>query len=164
MIINPIRSAKVRTLDSFSFKYGKVEISAKMPTGDWLIPGTHFQRYFFLFQNHSVCCRILVNFTWFVVLFFKIIAISFLPKDNAYGAWPSSGEIDLVLSRGNRNYTHAEKHIGVEQFVSSLHFGPFASLDQYQTTLFVRNSKPGNGFNNDFHRYQMEWTPGKHKV
>lgn len=46
MIINPIRSAKIRTLDSFSFKYGKVEISAKMPTGDWLIPGTHFQRYF----------------------------------------------------------------------------------------------------------------------
>ncbi|XP_055316515.1 beta-1,3-glucan-binding protein-like [Sitodiplosis mosellana] len=126
LIINPIRSAKIRTHDSFSFKYGKVEISAKMPGGDWLLP-----------------------------------AISFLPKDNAYGAWPSSGEIDLVLSRGNRNYTNAEKHIGVEQFASSLHFGPFESLDQYQSALFVRNSKPGNGFNNDFHRYQMEWTPDK---
>lgn len=130
MIINPIRSAKIRTQDAFSFKYGKVEISAKMPTGDWLLP-----------------------------------AIWFLPKDNAYGAWPASGEIDLVLSRGNRNYTNlekttSEKHIGVEQFASSLHYGPFASLDQYQTALFVRNSKPGNGFNNDFHRYQMEWTPG----
>lgn len=88
-------------------------------------------------------------------------AIWFLPKDNAYGAWPASGEIDLVLSRGNRNYTHAEKHIGVEQFASSLHFGPFESLDQYQSALYVRNSKPGNGFNNDFHRYQMEWTPDK---
>lgn len=84
-----------------------------------------------------------------------------MPKDNAYGSWPASGEIDLVLSRGNRNYTNLDKHIGIEQFASSLHFGPFASLDLYQTALFIRNSKPGNGFNNDFHRYQMEWTPGK---
>lgn len=43
MLINPIRSAKIRTHDSFSFKYGKVEVSAKMPAGDWLLPGTdHF--------------------------------------------------------------------------------------------------------------------------
>lgn len=38
-ILNPIRSAKLRTIDSFAFKYGKVEISAKMPAGDWLHPG-----------------------------------------------------------------------------------------------------------------------------
>lgn len=95
-------------------------------------------------------------FDWF---FSK--AIWFLPKDNAYGPWPASGEIDLVLSRGNKNYTNLEKHIGVEQFASSLHFGPFADLDLYQTALFMRNAKPGNGFNNDFHRFQMEWTPGK---
>lgn len=87
-------------------------------------------------------------------------AIWFMPKDNAYGAWPASGEIDLILSRGNRNYTTLDKHIGVEQFTSTLHFGPFATLDLYQTALFMRNSKPGNGFNNDFHRFQMEWTPG----
>lgn len=87
-------------------------------------------------------------------------AIWFLPKDNAYGSWPSSGEIDLILSRGNRNYTNGEgKHIGVEQFESTIHYGPFDSMDQ--TTQFLRNSKPGNGFNNDFHRYQMEWTPGE---
>lgn len=87
-----------------------------------------------------------------------------MPKDNAYGAWPASGEIDLILSRGNRNYTNLDKHIGVEQFASSLHFGPYASLDLYQTALFMRNSKPGNGFNNDFHRYQMEWTPGNEMI
>lgn len=38
-IINPVRSARVRSLDSFAFKYGKVEISAKLPSGDWLLPG-----------------------------------------------------------------------------------------------------------------------------
>lgn len=38
-VLNPIRSARLRTKDSFSFKYGRVEVSAKMPTGDWLWPG-----------------------------------------------------------------------------------------------------------------------------
>jgi beta-glucanase (GH16 family) len=37
-IINPIRSAKMDTSDSFSFKYGKMEIRAKLPAGDWLWP------------------------------------------------------------------------------------------------------------------------------
>jgi len=37
-IVNPIQSAKVSTKDSFSFKYGRVEVSAKMPQGDWLWP------------------------------------------------------------------------------------------------------------------------------
>ncbi|GLV44856.1 Gram-negative bacteria binding protein 1 [Carabus blaptoides fortunei] len=37
-ILNPIRSAKLTTVDSFAFKYGRVEFKAKMPTGDWLWP------------------------------------------------------------------------------------------------------------------------------
>lgn len=48
MPINPIRSAKIRTHDAFSFKYGKVEVSAKLPTGDWLLPGIdHSANIFF---------------------------------------------------------------------------------------------------------------------
>lgn len=37
-IINPIRSARVDSSESFSFKYGTLEIRAKMPLGDWLWP------------------------------------------------------------------------------------------------------------------------------
>jgi beta-glucanase (GH16 family) len=36
--INPIRSARIDTKNSFSFKYGTLEIRAKMPAGDWLWP------------------------------------------------------------------------------------------------------------------------------
>lgn len=36
--LNPIKSARIRTLNSFSFKYGKVEVNAKLPAGDWLWP------------------------------------------------------------------------------------------------------------------------------
>ncbi|CAO1306523.1 unnamed protein product [Diamesa hyperborea] len=35
-IINPITSARI--LNSFSFKYGRVEVKAKMPAGDWIWP------------------------------------------------------------------------------------------------------------------------------
>jgi beta-glucanase (GH16 family) len=37
-IINPVRSARIRTLNSFNFKYGTLEVRAKMPAGDWLWP------------------------------------------------------------------------------------------------------------------------------
>ncbi|XP_001845811.2 beta-1,3-glucan-binding protein [Culex quinquefasciatus] len=37
-ILNPIRSARLRTKDTFAFKYGKLEIRAKLPAGDWLWP------------------------------------------------------------------------------------------------------------------------------
>lgn len=37
-IINPIRSGKISSIDSFSFKFGTLEIRAKMPAGDWLWP------------------------------------------------------------------------------------------------------------------------------
>lgn len=36
--LNPVRSARIRTIDSFSFKYGTLEVRAKMPAGDWLWP------------------------------------------------------------------------------------------------------------------------------
>lgn len=35
---NPIRSARIRTVNSFSTKFGRVEIKAKLPKGDWLWP------------------------------------------------------------------------------------------------------------------------------
>ncbi|KAH3882684.1 beta-1,3-glucan-binding protein-like [Dreissena polymorpha] len=37
-IINPIQSARLRSSRGFNFKYGKVEVRAKMPNGDWLWP------------------------------------------------------------------------------------------------------------------------------
>lgn len=87
--------------------------------------------------------------------------IKFLPKDNTYGAWPASGEIKLIQSKGNRELIQNGVNIGVEQISSKLHFGPYGEQDGWTTAQFLRNSKAGNGFNNDFHRYQMEWTPEK---
>ncbi|KAL3274990.1 hypothetical protein HHI36_019764 [Cryptolaemus montrouzieri] len=37
-VLNPIKSARIRTLDSFRFKFGKIEARMKLPAGDWLWP------------------------------------------------------------------------------------------------------------------------------
>jgi Glycosyl hydrolases family 16 len=37
-VINPVRSARLSTKGSKSIKYGKVEVVAKLPVGDWLWP------------------------------------------------------------------------------------------------------------------------------
>lgn len=36
--VPPVRSASITTRNKVSMKYGRVEITAKMPTGDWLWP------------------------------------------------------------------------------------------------------------------------------
>lgn len=122
-IINPIKSARVRTVHSFSFKYGTLEVRAKMPLGDWLWP-----------------------------------AIWLMPKVNAYGSWPSSGEIDLMESRGNRNLFDGDTNVGVEQVGSTLHFGPRWDTNGWPTAHFTSNQEPGTGFNDNFHTYKLVWT------
>eukprot|EP00741_Cyanophora_paradoxa_P002631 tig00000615_g2553.t1 len=37
-VVNPVTSARLRTKDSFAFKYGRVEVRARMPRGEWLWP------------------------------------------------------------------------------------------------------------------------------
>ena len=58
--IQPVMSARINTKNSVSIAFGKVEVRAKIPRGDWLWP-----------------------------------AIWMLPKDDVYGQWPLSGEIDV---------------------------------------------------------------------
>ena len=41
--LNPIQSARIRSINSVSFRYGKVEVRARLPRGDWL------------WYEHSVC-------------------------------------------------------------------------------------------------------------
>lgn len=89
-------------------------------------------------------------------------SIKFLPKTNAYGLWPASGEIDLVQSRGNRELIKSSINIGSDQVTSTLHFGPYSKADAWQLTSYPRiSNEKGKGFNSAFHRYQMEWSTDK---
>lgn len=62
----------------------------------------------------------------------------------------------MVESRGNENYRLNGKNIGAYRVSSTLHFGPFWPHNGYHTSTFELNSN--NGFNTEFHNYQMEWT------
>ncbi|KAJ7705305.1 glycoside hydrolase family 16 protein [Mycena rosella] len=37
-VVNPVMSARINTINSFSITYGRVEVRAKLPRGDWLWP------------------------------------------------------------------------------------------------------------------------------
>ncbi|XP_055374290.1 beta-1,3-glucan-binding protein-like isoform X2 [Condylostylus longicornis] len=123
-IINPVQSGRIRTINSFYYKYGRIEVSAKMPAGDWLFP-----------------------------------AVWLMPKENLYGGWPMSGEIDLVESRGNRIFKVGGKNIGTNQVGITLHFGPDRSHDAWRTSHFEQNLPYGQGYDQKFHKYEMIWTP-----
>ncbi|KAG6830499.1 hypothetical protein H0H87_007856, partial [Tephrocybe sp. NHM501043] len=119
LVINPIQSARLTTRYSASIRYGKVEIRAKMPTGDWMWP-----------------------------------AIWMLPRDEVYGSWPLSGEIDIVESRGNGlRYTAR----GANYVQGSLNWGPAQGLNGVDKSYSWWTDKRKK-FSDDFHTYTMEWT------
>jgi beta-glucanase (GH16 family) len=89
-----------------------------------------------------------------------LTAIWLLPRSNFYGAWPTSGEIDLTESRGNKQLFESGQNIGSELSSSTLHFGPFWPLNGYENAHFEKNTAPNNGFDTGFNRFQLEWTPG----
>ena len=115
--INPIRSARLRTVNSFTFTYGRVEVKAKIPKGDWIWP-----------------------------------AIWLLPAHNEYGDWPSSGEIDIMESRGNDPSYPAG---GNNKFASTLHWGPDYFLNKYAMT-HEEYTHP-TSLADEFHVYGLYW-------
>lgn len=134
-VINPVRSARLHTKKSVNIKYGKVEVTARMPTGDWLWP-----------------------------------AIWMLPKDNVYGEWPKSGEIDvsakrccfeasadplsqIAEARGN-NASYGFR--GNNYVNSALHWGPTPKFDRYYWTQGWRNMRRAT-WAEDYHTFGMEW-------
>ena len=75
-ILNPIQSARIRTAETFNFKYGRVEVRAQLPRGDWLWPVSGLVFSCILATRNPA-----------------LQAIWLLPRHAQYGDWPASGEI-----------------------------------------------------------------------
>ncbi|KAG5644402.1 hypothetical protein DXG03_008569 [Asterophora parasitica] len=118
-MINPVQSARLTTRYSASIRYGRVEVRAKMPDGDWMWP-----------------------------------AIWMLPRDEVYGPWPMSGEIDIVESRGNglRYTAHGANYVQ-----GSLNWGPALGLNGVSKSYSWWTDKRKK-YSEDFHTYALEWT------
>ena len=124
-MINPVQSARLVTRGKKHIRYGKVEVVAKMPQGDWLWP-----------------------------------AIWMLPEPvnlttgaGVYGAWPASGEIDIMESRGNSGDTYPN---GRDSVSSTLHWGPISIADAYFKTTGKHNVRRTD-YSETFHTFGLEW-------
>lgn len=73
-------------------------------------------------------------------------AIWFLPENNAYGAWPLSGEIDLVEIMGGRD-TIAQQSL--QTYDRNIKYG----------SDWTVQSPVNAGVENGFHTYILTWTP-----
>ncbi|KAI5117892.1 hypothetical protein M0805_001977 [Coniferiporia weirii] len=116
-VINPVKSARITTANKSSIAFGKVEVVAKLPQGDWLWP-----------------------------------AIWMLPVNETYGAWPRSGEIDIMEARGNDASYAAQ---GVNFVRSTLTWGP---LDSLIARAFGWQSQKRSTYASGFHTYTLEWS------
>ena len=133
---SPIQSAMLKS--KLNFRFGKVEIKAKLPRGDWLWPALCNNDFAVMFV-----CKI--NQLWY--------RIGLLPNASIYGEWPKSGEIDIMESRGNDgNYSIG----GRNAVTSSLHWGqPDYTQDRYRLTTNQFKLLNNATFAEDFHIFGM---------
>jgi beta-glucanase (GH16 family) len=78
-------------------------------------------------------------------------ALWMMPKDSAYGGWPTSGEIDIFEGKG--------QDMGWAS--SALHSGPTPGQDNVQTRTFQQSGLRPAGFTTaDWHTYSFQWDDG----
>ncbi|OAA72483.1 Concanavalin A-like lectin/glucanase, subgroup [Cordyceps fumosorosea ARSEF 2679] len=82
-------------------------------------------------------------------------AIWMMPEDSAYGAWPRSGEIDVMESRGN-GPEYAEG--GRDWYYGTLHWGPSPHRDAYWRTTMAKKIRRG-AYSDGLHTFGIQWTP-----
>jgi len=75
-----------------------------------------------------------------------------MPAKNAYGGWPTSGEIDVVESG-------AANSVPNQQVQGTFHSGKNYKQDQYQTAFFNTTNDPNFNTTN-FNTYDLLWLPG----
>jgi beta-glucanase (GH16 family) len=117
-------SGKVRTRGLHAWRYGRIEVRAKVPAGQGTWP-----------------------------------AVWMMPDQDLYGAWPRSGEIDILeaVNIGAKCKT-CEGGRGENRTISALHFGNFPPDNRF---IDSRIALPDRALpSDDFHVYAVEWGEG----
>lgn len=79
-------------------------------------------------------------------------AIWLMPRYNAYGGWPASGEIDVMETRGNGpEYPGG----GNNRVSSALHQGPFWPEDDFRQSYGEKLLPTGHDYTTDYHVYGL---------
>lgn len=107
-ILPPVVTAKIRSKKSFSFKYGRVEIRAKLPKGDWIFPRKpvlhHSLEAFYIFFLFFFLNKITRNFI--------ITELLLEPTQNVYRGVGDlaflNGQVRIAFIRGNEYLEKAD--------------------------------------------------------
>lgn len=130
--IPPIQSARINTRNSYSVKYGRIEVVAKMPVGDWIWPAIWMMP---------------VNNTYGI-----------WPQSGEIDIAESRGNgVDFV----SVNALGGTSGGGHNTIVSTLHWGPVTpfTLDSSGLTTNGLTFPSGStSLTNDFHTFGIEWT------
>ena len=131
--IPPIRSARLNTAKSFAIKYGRIEVKAKLPVGDWLWPAIWMMP---------------VNNTY-----------GLWPRSGEIDIMESRGNgIDFISIDALGHKSPG----GHNTAVSSLHWGPGVpyTIDQHGFTTNGLTFPSGTtSLTTGYHTFGMEWSP-----
>lgn len=139
-IINPVRSARLSTKGKKTITYGKVEVVAKMPQGNWLWPAICKWH-----PSSLTPCRTIQRAV--------LTEQGMMPEDSKYGKWPKSGEIDIAESRGNSGEDYPSG--GRDSLISALHWGPLSEADAFYKTS-GQHSIRRTDYSKSFHTFGVE--------
>ncbi len=144
-IMKPVTSARISTKNSKDgfFKYGRLEVKAKIPKGDWLWPAI------WMLPKSTVP----------------------IDRDNptgtgVYGVWPRSGEIDIMEARGNdRGCSDAymdrnpkSNAGGVQSIAGTLHWGESYKKNGFPKTHTAYTVSDTSGtLDQEFHIFGIRW-------
>ncbi|XP_049874241.1 beta-1,3-glucan-binding protein 1-like [Pectinophora gossypiella] len=147
LILPPIITAKVTTKNKFNFKYGRVEVSAKMPLGDWLVPEIQLEP-----KDHVYGLRNYAS---------GVLRIASVKGNLAYSKKLYGGPI-MCESEPYRN-AHLKEKIGFDHWNKDFHnYSLIWRPDGI--SLFVDGEKygevnPGEGFSADATKHSVPAAP-----
>jgi beta-glucanase (GH16 family) len=136
-VINPVMSARISTQGKVNIQYGKVEVRAKLPRGDWLWPAI-----WMLPESETYGAWPLSG---------EIDVRPFLSLTLRHLTRPSLLTLQIMEARGNRPGYAGQ---GSNFVRSTLNYGPLAGL---MTQIYGWYSEKRGGFDQGFRTYGMEW-------
>ncbi|CAM9204645.1 unnamed protein product, partial [Sphacelaria rigidula] len=126
--LNPVQSARVSTAGRFSVKYGRVEVEAKVPVGDWIWPAI------WLLPEHNSYG------TWPASGEIDVME----SRGNAPGYCKDDG--DSSWCPGGNNAVS-----------STLHWGPYPSENGFEQTTGTVELEEGKSYGDEFHTFGLSW-------
>lgn len=144
----PVISGRLNTKGKFEFLFGRIEIRAKLPRGDWVYPRKFIVRYFLLLS---------ISFALSRKFYFTVLTLESAEKTWEFGL---HREIRIASSAGNEALT---KPNGDDISGHILKAGGLtSSLNESESTNRSKLPKRQSAkpWADDFHTFEIEWNSG----